>query len=51
MIVAGTDRRDDLTLHFAMIVDLWTRNRELGDEEDNNVDDTSAYEKSGVRYA
>jgi hypothetical protein len=51
MIVAWSDRRDDLTLRFAMIVDLGTRKTELGDKEDNDVDDTSGYEKSGVRYA
>jgi len=30
-----------------MMVDLWTR-REIGDEDDNVVEDTSGYEKSGV---
>jgi len=42
--------RDDLTLCSVMMVDLWTR-REIGDEDDNVVEDTSGYEKSGVWLA
>jgi hypothetical protein len=34
-----------------MIVELWTRKREIGDEDENNVEDTSGYEKSRVRLA
>jgi len=30
-----------------MMVELWTRNREMGDEDENDVEDTSGYEKSG----
>jgi len=33
-----------------MIVELWTRKREIGDEDENNVI-TSGYEKSWVRLA
>jgi hypothetical protein len=31
-----------------MMVDLWTRKREIRDQDENDVDDTSGYEKSGV---
>jgi len=31
-----------------MMVELWTRKREIGDEDENEMDDTSRYEKSGV---
>jgi len=34
-----------------MIVELSTRKRELGDEDDNDMEDTSGYEKSGVQLA
>ena len=34
---------DDLTLCSAMMVELWTRKREKGDEDDNDVVDTSIY--------
>jgi len=34
-----------------MMVELWTRKREMGDEDENVVEDTSGYEKSGVRLA
>jgi len=34
-----------------MIVELWMRKREMGDEDENNMEDTSGYEKSGVRLA
>jgi hypothetical protein len=30
---------------------LWTRKREMGDEDENDVEDTSRYEKSGVQLA
>jgi hypothetical protein len=30
-----------------MMVELWMRKREMGDENENNVEDTSGYEKSG----
>jgi len=34
-----------------MMLELWTRKREMGDEDENNEEDTSAYDKSGVRHA
>jgi len=34
-----------------MMIELWTRNREIGDEDENNMEDTSGYAKSGVRLA
>jgi len=34
-----------------MMVELWTRKREMGDEDENNVEDRSGYEKSRVRLA
>jgi len=40
--------RDELTLCSAMMVELWMRKREMEDEDENDVEDTSSYEKSGV---
>jgi len=34
-----------------MMVELWTRKRDMGDEDENDMEDTSGYEKSGVRLA
>jgi hypothetical protein len=34
-----------------MIVELWTRKREMEDEDENNMENTSGYEKSGARLA
>jgi hypothetical protein len=34
-----------------MTVELWTRKREMGDEDEKDMEDTSGYEKSGVRRA
>jgi len=31
------------------MVELWTRKREMGDEDENDMENTSGYEKSGVR--
>jgi len=31
-----------------MMVEMWTRKREMGDEDENDVEDTSGHEKSGV---
>jgi len=39
--------RDDLTLCSAMMVELWTRTTGMGDDDENNVEDTSGYEKLG----
>jgi hypothetical protein len=33
------------------MVELWTRKREMGDEDENEMDNTSGCEKSGVRLA
>jgi len=43
--------KDDLTLCSAMMVELWTRKREMGDEDENDGEDMSGYEKSGVQLA
>ena len=34
-----------------MMIELWTRKRDLRDEDENNVEDTSGYEKTGVQLA
>jgi len=34
-----------------MMVELWTRKREMGDEDENDMEDTREYEKSGVQLA
>jgi len=34
-----------------MMVELWTRKRETGDKDENDMEDTSGYEKSGVQLA
>jgi hypothetical protein len=34
-----------------MMVELWTRKREMGDEDENDMEDMSSYETSGVRLA
>jgi hypothetical protein len=34
-----------------MMVELWTRKREMGDENENDVEDMSRYEKSRVQLA
>jgi hypothetical protein len=34
-----------------MMVELWTRKREMGDEDEDDMDDMSGYDKSGVRLA
>jgi len=47
----GKIERDDLTLFSPMMVELWTRKREMGEEDDNHVEDTSGNEKSGVWLA
>jgi len=42
---------DDLILCSAMMVELWTRKREMGDKDADDMEDTSGYEKSGLRLA
>jgi len=34
-----------------MMVELWMRKREMGDEDEHDMEDTSGYEISGVRLA
>jgi hypothetical protein len=34
-----------------MMVELWTRKREMGDEDEKDMEDTGGYLKSGVRLA
>jgi len=34
-----------------MMVELWRRKREMGDEDENDMEDGSGYEKSGVPLA
>jgi len=43
--------RDDLTLGSTMMVELWMRKRAMGDEYENDVEDTRECEKSGVWHA
>jgi len=43
--------KDDLTSGSAVMVEFWTRKREMGDEYEHDVEDTSGYRKSGVRLA
>jgi len=34
-----------------MMVEMWMRKREMVDEDEKDVEDTSEYEKSGVRLS
>jgi len=34
-----------------MMLELWTRKREMGDEDENGVENTSGYEESEIRLA
>jgi hypothetical protein len=43
--------RDDLRLDSAMMVELWTRKRQMGDEGENDVEDMIEYQISGVPLA
>ena len=47
----GEIERDDLTLCSAMMVEMWMRKRDMGDEDENDVEDSSGYEQSGVQLA
>ena len=42
---------DDLNLCSTMMVELWMRKGEMGKEDENNMEDTSGHEKSGVWLA
>jgi hypothetical protein len=33
------------------MVELWTRKRDMGDEDENDMEDPSGYERSGVQLA
>jgi len=33
------------------MVELWTRKREMWEEDENDMEDTSGYEQSGVELA
>jgi len=44
----GEIERDDLILCSGMIFEWWTRKREMGDHDENYVEHTSRYEKSGA---
>jgi len=47
----GDIERDDLPLGSGMMVELWTRQGEMGDDDGNHVENLSGYQKSGVRLA
>jgi hypothetical protein len=47
----GEIERDDLTWGSAMMVELWTRKSQMGDEDEYNMDNTSGYEISRVQLA
>jgi hypothetical protein len=32
-----------------MMAELWSRKREIGEEDESNMEDTSSYDRSGVR--
>jgi hypothetical protein len=34
---------------LAMMVELWRRQREMGDKDENDMEDTSGYDKTGLR--
>jgi len=34
-----------------MMVELWTRKREIGDKNENDMENTSGFEKSAVQLA
>ena len=36
---------------LAMMVELWTRKRAMGEEDENDMEDTIGYEKSVVQLA
>jgi hypothetical protein len=42
----GEIESGDLTLYSAMMGELWMRKREIGDEDENDVEETSGYDKS-----
>ena len=44
----GERERNDVSLYSAIMVELWPTKRDMGDEDDNGVEDVSRNEKSGV---
>jgi len=42
---------DNVTLCSAMMVALWPSTREMGDEDECDVDDTGRCEESGIHLA
>jgi hypothetical protein len=42
--------RDDFALCSVMIIELWTRNREMGEKGENNVENTNEYEEQGYYF-
>jgi len=50
MIMSWRNREGWLNF-VAMMVEFSTRKREMGDEDENDIEDTSGYEKSGVQLA
>jgi len=47
----GQIERDNLSLYSVMMLKLWTRKREIGDEVETQAEDTSRNEKSWVLLA
>jgi len=47
----GEIQRVDLTLCSAMMVELWMRKQVMWEEDENNMEDKSGYETSGVQLA
>jgi hypothetical protein len=44
----GEIERDNLNMCSTMMIELWTRKKEIGDEVENDVQDMGGYEKSVV---
>jgi hypothetical protein len=47
----GEIESDNLTSCIHVMLELSTRKREIGNDDENDVVDMSRYEKSGVRHA
>jgi hypothetical protein len=47
----GMERKRGMTqlCVLAMMVELWRRQREMGDKDENDMEDTSGYDKTGLR--
>jgi hypothetical protein len=44
-------KRDKLTSCSVMMVELWMRKGEMGDEDEHDMEDASRFEKSRIRPA